>query len=214
MQDQLIPIDQIVQIAQQQGVTFGHGSPKIHLAYLTKLRLLPQTVRRKIGRNIKGCYPTSVIATLQKIEQMKNSGLTYSQIKYQLSNFVQTNSHSSSHPEIGRLVSAEPNLSIITSGSGLAFLAVGLLLGYLLTNANPPSSAGSVAIRSQLVPSKAEGSVESTNLVKNQNQQEIYQLTTIRESASEATEPIYLIAMPKQNLDRLGKMDINSLIRN
>ncbi len=98
-----------------EGVDFGFGDPKIHLAYLTKLRLLPQAIRRKIGNTITGCYPESVVDNLKRIESLKNKGLSYSQIRLQME---------------------RPAYSVNLNLTGLVYLVVGLVLGYLLAIKN------------------------------------------------------------------------------
>ncbi len=103
MDTNLLPISQIVKKT---------GADKIHLAYLTKLRLLPQTIRRKIAGRIEGCYPDSVVSRLEKIETLKNAGLTYSQIRFELA-------QETAHPQANNLLP-------------LAYLFIGLVLGFLL----------------------------------------------------------------------------------
>lgn len=98
----LLPISQVTKITE---------TDKVHLAYLTKLRILPQTIRRKINGAIHGCYPESVIPLIKRVEELKSQGLTYSQIKL---NFAY------------QPVTAPKNTN------SFAFLIIGLLLGYLL----------------------------------------------------------------------------------
>lgn len=105
LSDQLIPINQIAKIAK---------TDKIHLAYLTKLRLIPQTIRRKIDNAVTGCYPASVVPVIAQIEDLKNRGLSYSQIKYEL------------HRD--QPVPVQQNQT--------AFLIIGLILGYILFSIN------------------------------------------------------------------------------
>ena len=104
----LLPISQIIKQARIMGANFGFGDPKTHLAYLTKLHLLPQASRKKIGQDIVGCYPEYVVDLLMKIEGLRAQGLTYPQIKFKLENPV------GNQPYV------------------VAFLIVGLILGYLL----------------------------------------------------------------------------------
>lgn len=116
----LLPISQIVEKATAAGVTFGFGDPKTHLAYLTKLRLLPQAVRRKINQEIEGCYPEEVISQMRKIEELKKQGLTYREIRFYLQTLPAVSSHQ-----------ATP---------GVVFLLIGLFLGYLLAISAPAAA--------------------------------------------------------------------------
>ncbi len=161
MDTNLVPISQVVKAAQ---------TDKVHLAYLTKLRLLPQTIRRKIGDHIEGCYPESVIPLLSKIENLKNAGLTYSQIKFQLRD-EPTPAYAVAQPQ----------------SSPLVFLFIGLILGYLLAASRPVSPQPSTAI--------AVSPLDETS------------------KAMLPDNPIYLIAVPKQNLYHLGTTNINDLIK-
>ena len=167
--DQLIPINQIAKLA---------GTDKIHLAYLTKLRLIPQTIRRKIGNKITGCYPENVISLIPKIEELKNMGLTYSQIRYELN-------------EIPKQAMAPGGVQHDTSfqyshSNSLAFLVIGLVLGYILFALNGINNSNT-----------------NTSLaVKNVQAAEVPQ-----------DQPIYLLAIPNKNLYKLGQMDLTSLLK-
>lgn len=156
----LVPIDKI---AKQSGTT------KIHLAYLTKLGLIPMTIRRKINGKMAGCYPDSVITQLQKIEELKNKGLAYGQIKGSL---------------------ATPAFSFNFNVSGLSLLLIGLILGYFLaTNTGVVTSASALT-------AKLDVQRQATSTVL----------------ASGKDQPIYVIALPQKNLDKLGKMDLSALV--
>lgn len=168
MDPNLVPISQIVKATK---------TDKIHLAYLTKLRLLPQTIRRKINDRIEGCYPEYVIPLLAKIEDFKNAGLTYSQIKFQLR---------------GEPVPAY-SITPPQSSSSVAFLIVGLILGYLL------ASRGS---QQQLSTATSIAPLDETSKTM---------LKVVSQRPTE-NDPIYLIAVPKQNLYHLGTTNINDLI--
>lgn len=167
----LLPIGQIIKAAKTAGVTFGHGDPKLHLAYLTKLRLLPQTIRRKIGDGISGCYPEYVVPLLAHIEDLRNKGLSYSQIKFQLDN---------------------PQPKIQALYNPLAFLIIGLILGFLLATNNNSYKQNSQPLGQSI-------NTLPDNLVK-----------TVQASNS-ASDPIYLIAIPQQNLYKLGQTNISFL---
>lgn len=121
MSDQLVPISTISKLS---------GVSKIHLAYLTKLRLIPQTIRRKVDGAITGCYPESVLKQLQKIEGMKDRGLTYSQIRFAINS------------------PAALNFNI----NGPAFLIIGLVLGYIVANlrVSAPTAVASVPADTKL----------------------------------------------------------------
>ncbi len=171
MDTNLVPISQVVKATK---------TDKIHLAYLTKLRLLPQTIRRKIDNRIEGCYPEYVIPLLSKIESLKNAGLTYSQIKFQLRE---------------ESVPAYATVAPTTTSSPLVFLIIGLILGYLLATNKPPTTLPAVA-------SAQAGPLDETSK------------TMLKVVAQEPAEnnPIYLIAVPKQNLYNLGPTNINDLV--
>lgn len=114
--EQLIPIDQIVKLS---------GIDKIHLAYLSKLHLIPSAIRRKLANGkIAGCYPESVVATVQKIEDLKNRGFSYSQIRAQLALVNSTT----------QVQANKFNLALAFSGP--VFLIIGVILGYLLAGNN------------------------------------------------------------------------------
>ena len=106
-----MPSDQLIYI---NTISRLSGVRNIHLAYLTKLHLFPQTIRRKINGEITGCYPEHVLDALQEIENLKSRGLTYSQIKYEL------------HKD-DRNLSSNFNLQ-----SSIVYLTIGLILGYLI----------------------------------------------------------------------------------
>ena len=118
----LLPIGQIVKLT---------GTDKTHLAYLAKLRLIPQAIRRKVGDKIAGCYPLEVIDKLKKIETLKDKGLSYSQIKWELSD-------------------SKPAFNFNWNVSPLVFLFIGLILGYLLSGGNKSSAAPVVAAGTEL----------------------------------------------------------------
>lgn len=185
--DQLIPIENIVKSATENGVTFGFGSPKNHLSYLSKLHLIPSAIRRKLADGkISGCYPESVISTLQKIEQLKNQGLTYSQIKAQLS-IINSNT---------QVQANKFNLALAYSGP--IFLIIGILLGYLLATS---------AVNKNNVLGTEVGTAAQAN-----DFQKILRLST----SPNSDQSIYLISVPNndaanQGLYKLGKTTLNNL---
>jgi len=191
MQNNLLTIEEIISRTKKSGTFLGHGDPKVHLAYLTKIRLLPQTIRRKVNNKIVGCYPESVPSLLQKIENLRSSGLTYSQIRFQLSNGQVVQTPAFSFRSVTNELAPIKNYS-----NGLAFLMIGLILGFLLAHNN---SGG-------LVSTAKAATV--TNLPTDATSQSIIKVVNGDNSSS---DPIYLIAIPQQNLYKLGKTDINSL---
>lgn len=233
MTDNLLPISQIIKQSRAIGVTFGHGNPKIHLAYLTKLRLLPQSVRRKIGNKIEGCYPESVIPLLKQVEELKDRGLTYSQIRFQIQeNQIQETGSGmqvkKQETGIWERTPFSPNsplpaslpisnfqnpvsfpvshyLNPASGSNVLAFLLIGLLLGYLLaiSNLSRPSSASPAS------PVTNDKSLITS--VSPLDDQTKTMLGIITNNQTETQNPIYVIAVPAQNLDRLGKININQL---
>lgn len=176
IQNNLLTIDEIISKAKKMGSSLGHGDPKVHLAYLTKLRLLPQSIRKKVGNTIIGCYPEAVISQIKKIEELKASGLTYSQIRFQLNKpSIEQNFAFSQRPQL-----FAPNYN------SLSFLIIGLILGFLLATHNNQPLAQNIAVPSE-------------HLVK-----------TV-EATSSSSDPIYLIAIPEQNLYKLGQTNISFL---
>ncbi len=169
LSDQLIPINQIAKMA---------GTDKIHLAYLTKLRLIPQTIRRKVGNKITGCYPENVISLIPKIEELKNMGLTYSQIRYELNEIPK--------PLQGKQESSNP----------LAFLIIGLVLGYVLFSLN--------TINNSMVPKNTQAVMAAETLPEK---------NPIITTSQDGDQPIYLIAIPNKNLYKLGQTNLTSLLK-
>jgi hypothetical protein len=177
--DQLIPIKQIAKAV---------GTDKIHLAYLTKLRLIPQTIRRKVNGQIMGCYPEYVIGLIQKIETLKNKGLTYSQIRFELGN---TKAVANPNPVFLHDYATLPN-NPMTPANPLIFLVIGLVLGYVLFSLNTINSAiASKNIAASALP--AQTSVVSTDPA--------------------AAGQVYLIAIPNKNLYKLGQTNLTTLLK-
>ena len=158
----LLPIGQIAKATR---------TDRVHLAYLTKLRLIPQTIRRKINDKITGCYPDSVIPLIRRVEELKDRGLTYSQIKFQLQPEI-------IQPNFAQAPTYQP-VSASHNSNAFAFLIIGLLIGYLLAINN---------VRPETV-------------------------RPVSADAPKISEPIYLIPVSKQNLDKFGTININDLIK-
>lgn len=179
MTDRLLPIGQIIQRAKNRGINLGQGDPKIHLAYLTKIGLLPKAVKRKVTGKMTGCYPLSALSTLEQIENRKMAGQTYSQIRFQTLEeyWIDGNDQAKMEGSIW--------------GQGIAFLVIGLVLGYLLATVG--------------VSRQTERAFQTAGLPAGQ--------AGIIKSDSRGEEPLFVIAVPSQNLYRLGKTDINLLIK-
>lgn len=183
----LLPINEFIKEARKQGASFGSGNPKVHLAYLTKLGLLPNAVKRKINGDLQGCYDPSSIATILEIQAMKDQGMTYSQIAKTIDN------KSLKVVEPTPLSLFNPNTSnfiLHMKPSNFAYLALGLVIGVLISTLNTSG-------------------LSTLNQTRNMTLGEPIQI----ESQSGDSE-LYMIAIPKQNLDKLGKTNINSLIKN
>ena len=185
MDTNLVPIGQIIKEAKSAGATFGHGDPRTHLAYLTKLRLLPQTVRRRIGGAIVGCYPSSAVSTILSIEQLKADGLTYPQIRQELGLSSQNAFRSPA------FLPAVP--------SNLSFLIIGLLLGFLLAGRQSAPAPATAAVPAAKAVQTAATPLSRSTVLFTSNPSE------------SADGTIYILAVPKQNLDNLGKFNINYL---
>jgi DNA-binding transcriptional MerR regulator len=78
---QYLTVDQLISLAKAQGVTFGSAAPKVHLAYLAKLGLIPHAVKRKYNGQLIGHYPAETLETLQEIQQMKAEGISYADMR-------------------------------------------------------------------------------------------------------------------------------------
>lgn len=218
----LIPIDEIIKITKEAGATFGHGDPKTHLAYLTKLRLLPQAVRRKVNNKVTGCYPSFVIDTLLEIERLKDQGLTHSQIKHQLAhnNQVLTLDNQAAESEIntqgwkGFLPAYRySTISSGVSGNSVAFLVIGLLLGFLvatINNMNNMKSATIAAVEKGNQPVMMVATNPAS--IPDSYSQNLINLVT--RPQTQGANTVYVIALPQQNLNKLGQMNINNLNKN
>lgn len=211
MTQKLITTDELIERVKNRGVNFGKGSPKIHLSYLSSLGIIPPAQKRKVDNTITGCYPEDVVNTIEKIEGWKNSGLTYSQIKIRL----QTEALSSEKPleQIKSYVATSASSYIrSTSAHNLVFLLIGLFLGYLLafTGINHQTQLNSDKL-----------SARSNNLINNaasspvdESTSQVLTIVNTESRKNADAEPIYLIAVPKQNLEKLGKTTILNLLNN
>lgn len=214
MQNNLITIEEIISQARKSGTFLGHGNPKVHLAYLTKIRLLPQAIRRKVDGRIVGCYPEFVLSLLNRIEELKTKGLTYSQIRFQLnSNEIMDKRYGTKDKIKDKIKekrnwtdsttfispSSYPLSNIFNPSSGtnpVVFLLIGLILGFLLAannNANSPARQQNNQSLAQTIDAVPKHSIETV------------------QTNNPSPDPIYLIAIPEKNLYKLGKTDINYL---
>src|SRR3989344_1027093 len=77
-----LTVNQLISLAKAQGVTFGSAAPKVHLAFLSKLGLIPGAVKRKYNSEVVGHYPAETLTTLSEIQKMKEKGISYSDMKF------------------------------------------------------------------------------------------------------------------------------------
>lgn len=162
MDNNLITIDKLI---TQTGTT------KTHLAYLTKLGILPNAVKRKINGAIIGCYPQDSVNKIAEIQQMKNQGITYSQISKTTPTSIKTL----------KQVQGDTEFLIKIKPSNFAYLTLGLIIGILVSTLN---TSGLAAMK------------QANNIELNDK------------------SGVYLIKVPKQNLDKLERTNINYLINN
>lgn len=183
MSNQLLTISEFIEAARKQGASFEGGDAKVHLAYLTKLGLLPSAIKKKIKGEIQGCYPSDALTKLLAIQAMKNSGITYSQMSKTSTALAQ--------PTQTLLPIKQDNVfALHIKPSNFAYLALGLVIGVLVSTLN---TSGLNAMHT------------TSNLNLNE---------TVKLGAKTDDSNVYLIAVPKQNLDKLGKTNINYLIKN
>ena len=86
MEDKLLPIHEIVNLAKQQGVDFGKGNPQNRLRYLAKHSLIPHARRKLLpnSANPKATiahYPTSTINRLRVLQRLRDKGFSIRKIK-------------------------------------------------------------------------------------------------------------------------------------
>lgn len=205
----MLTIQEVIDKAKLSGVHFGPGGDKVHLAYLAKLRLIPQAVRRKVDGKIQGCYPDNIVRQLLEIERLRGQGLTYTQIRYQLTSPLDESSLVSRMPQIpfvGRIREAGPATfsgpTMTPPVAPLTYLVIGLLLGYLLSTVNMNNQGGALANRGpeeKTVLSEASGilPIDKTKV------------SMLRLNDKSKTEPLYIIAIPRSHLGSLGETTIN-----
>lgn len=110
----LITIDEL--IAQT-------NSSKIHIAYLTKLGILPNAVKRKIDGKLVGCYPKDSLTKILEVKSMKDTGITYSQL-------------AKSPVQVLQPIHHDPAVTIQVKPSNFAYLVLGLVIGVLVSTLN------------------------------------------------------------------------------
>lgn len=188
MDANLIPINKFIELAKGQGFDFGRGDPKIHLAYLTKIGTLPPSAKRKINGKITGCYDQDCIQRLLDVEAMKAKGMTYSQIAKTI--FYHQSSTLNPYPPSSTFHRLGSNPSIL-------YMVIGILLGFLISTLN---SQGLAEMRKY-------SNVSLTAPPENES-------VAIGNKSAEISDSVYIITVPKQNLDKLEKTNINTLISN
>lgn len=110
----LIAIDDLIQTAAARGVNFERVNPRVRLAYLTKLGLIPNAVKKKVDGKLVGHYPLSVLDTLDQIEKSKAGGLAYRDIR----------------PAQSPLTNHQPPVNFPTLAAALfAGIIIGILVG-------------------------------------------------------------------------------------
>lgn len=211
MTQNLLSIEKFIDLGRRNGAGFGEGDPKIHLAYLTRLGILPQTVKRKINGEMTGCYPENAINIVLKVEQMKSKGMTYSQIAKLLS-VIPANAgiqlagrqpHLMTADELDARLRGHDAIEMshaknLISNPSFLYLIIGLLFGFLLSTLN---SQGLAQMQKQANVSSGEAQSQ-TELVK------------INSQSVGIPNDVYVVSIPKQNLDKLEKTNINYLISN
>ena len=217
-----LPIEEIIKIALSEGISLGRSNPRFHLAYLGKLGLIPHATKRKINGAISGCYEEAVVATLKRIEGLKEQGFSYSQIKLILTDSVRPlNTQSMSTPIFHPLdtitgnylhnelyPSSQSQTPLLTSS--IVLLIIGLLMGFFAGSSNLSNSAPYGLSASPIDrPSPSSAYQTTVNSSLDDPASEMLRLIS---TGSQSEEPLYIIALPKENFGRLGKTNINKLI--
>jgi hypothetical protein len=82
----LLPLEEIVELSKKKNVDFGSGEPYNRLRYYTKLGWIPNMIRKKDEEGIvRGHYPKQVVFLLTKIDKYKKAGLDNDQITKKIS---------------------------------------------------------------------------------------------------------------------------------
>lgn len=166
----LITIDELMSQAK---------TTRVHLAYLTKIGILPNAVKRKINGKLVGCYPKDSLTKLFEVKNIKSTGITYSQLAKQIPSVVEGPSTLADPSTHALRLLGRDDITIHVKPSNFAYLILGLVIGVLVSTLN---TSGLVAMKeTESLPLKSD---------------------------------VYLISVPKQNLDKLNKTTINYLIKN
>lgn len=100
---------------------------KVQLAYYSKLGLIPPAVKRKYDGEMIGHYPAATLKTLEEIKEMKNKGLSVSDMKH-FENVRAGSSRPWSYNAQSEGAKTAPLQYIFL----LLIFSVGILFGYLL----------------------------------------------------------------------------------
>lgn len=193
----LISISKIIEIAKKNNVPLGSGNPEQHLFYLGKLGLIPRATKKKVGGVFEGHYPTETVDRLQKISELKSQGQTYSQMKYVFNS--QTLNPISPQPTPNFVAYSQH----IFASSPVAFLIIGLVLGYVVTVQNFKNAAALSATTTQEVASQTPV-VQTSALTPEEKS-----LINLVSLEKDTQQTIYVITGPKNSLTNLGKTKIN-----
>lgn len=193
----LISISKIIEIAKKNNVPLGSGDPEQHLFYLGKLGLIPRAIKKKVGGIFEGHYPTETVDRLQKISQLKSQGQTYSQMKYMFNS--QTLNPIASQPTQNFVAYSQH----IFASSPVAFLIIGLVLGYVVTVQNFRNSAPFNAATTQEATSQTYVAQTSALTPEEKN------FINIVSPEKDTEQTIYVITGPKNSFTKLGKTQIN-----
>ncbi len=195
MTEELLTSDALITRAKEAGVDFGLANPKIRLAYLAKLKLIPAALRRKIGGKLTGCYPPTVVSRLKQIEQLKAHGQSYSQIRFSLDSTT-------------TLTKTSPSPSNHTYG--VAFLIIGLILGYLVAAVRGPATTPATVLGTTT--SSLVKDVSASNSTLDPTTQEVIRIVNGKKSLGDKNQ-IYIISLPEEkNFSSLERTNINQLI--
>ena len=204
-----LPISKVIQIAKQKKLSLGNGDPEQHLFYLGKLGLLPRAVKKKVNGKIEGHYGEEVIGQIELVSQLKNRGLTYSQMKLILNSQSFTSLTEGSTPKLAEvktfdsnpIAQAFPKYQQLFASSPLAFLVIGLVLGYLITFKNFSAPTTSAAAQN------TDNTITVTDISALSPAEKA--LTKVLGSSNHQDQTIYVISEPKNSLTNLGKTKIN-----
>ncbi len=101
---------------------------KVQLAYYSKLGLIPPAVKRKYDGEMIGHYPAATLKTLEEIKEMKNKGLSISDMKH----FENVRAGSSRPPIPNGSGNPTPTGALLQHIFLLLIFSIGILFGYFL----------------------------------------------------------------------------------